>query len=78
MELIFIILFVLTYLILCFYLIKTKERGERYTKILSGIALLILAWGFGSGAPFGPKLILTVLALNTLWKEYLYFRKVTR
>jgi uncharacterized membrane protein len=76
MELFFLILFVLAYLTLCFYLIRKKAFGERYTKILSGVALLILVWCFGSDAPFGPKLILTVLGLNTLRKEYLYFRKV--
>jgi hypothetical protein len=78
MELFFLILFVLAYLILCFYLIRTKAFGERYTKILSGVALLILVWGLGPDAPFGPKLILTVLALNTLRKEYLHFRKVAK
>jgi hypothetical protein len=79
MDLFFIILFVVTYLLLGVYLIRTKQHGGHYIKILSGIALLILAWGLGpTNAFFGPKLILTALALTTFWKEYLYFRKVAK
>jgi hypothetical protein len=39
-------------------------------KILSGVALLLLVWVFGIDAPFGPKILLTVIACTTIWREY--------
>jgi hypothetical protein len=70
MRVFLIILFVILLLIPQFFLSKFKGTQSHYIKILSGVALLVLIWVFGTDAPFGPKILLTTIACTTIWKEY--------
>jgi hypothetical protein len=48
---------------------KKPPVFDRYIKILSAIALLVLAWLISDNSLIGPKIILSVLALTSLFKE---------
>jgi hypothetical protein len=41
-----------------------------YAKILSAITLLILVWLLGRDGPLGPRLIITAIALTSLYESY--------
>jgi hypothetical protein len=48
---------------------KKPPVFDRYIKISAAIALLILAWLFSDNNLIGPKIILSLLALTSLFKE---------
>lgn len=73
-DIFFIILFGICFLLLCFYL-AYKEQGENYMKLLAGVALLSLVWIGGANDAFGPKLMLTGLAISAIYKGYTLLKK---
>ena len=55
---------------------RLKKPLLNYVKIIAAIGILILIWVFGGDSSFGPKLILSALALTTLWREYFSLKKL--
>lgn len=48
---------------------------SKYLKIASPAVLLVLVWFFAPGSAFGPKLILSGLALSAIVKEIANLQK---
>jgi hypothetical protein len=74
-EIIVVIVFV--GILLGFQLLsKTSKRPRaHYLKIFTAVALLILVWVFDQDGHFGPKVVLSALALAVIFKEYFLLRK---
>jgi hypothetical protein len=58
-----------------FLINRIKKPKLQYLKILVAIALLLLIWIFDRNGHFGPKLILSAIALSVLFKEFFFIRK---
>ena len=69
-EVFLIILFGILLLTIQSLLSRFKGPQSHYIKILSGVALLVLIWVFGTDAPFGPKILLTAIACTSIWRGY--------
>lgn len=59
-------------------LLKVQRPRLSYIRITSAVFLMILIWLFGGDSPVAVRVILTVVALTSSFKEVLYLRKVER
>jgi hypothetical protein len=53
---------------------RVKRPYQNYIRIGSAVVLLLLAWVFKGDGGIGPKLILSAVAISSLYKEYLALR----
>lgn len=74
-EIILIIIAIAIFAGIHFGLKKIKKPYQNYIRIGSAIALLLLAWVFGGDGGMSYKLILSAVAISSIYKEYLSLRK---
>ena len=75
-EVILIIIVLIVIMGSKFLMSRQKKPSLNYTRIIAAIALLVLIWFFGEGAPIGSRMILTVIALTSMGREYSSLKKL--
>jgi hypothetical protein len=65
-------------LLLCsqFLYARMKKPQKHFFSIGAAIALLVLVWLFSGSASFGPKVLLTALALTSIYKNGLSLTQI--
>lgn len=58
-----------------FSISRIKKPLSHYIKIISAIALLVLIWIFGNEGKLPVKVILTVLMLTALYRQFVSLKK---
>jgi hypothetical protein len=74
-EIILLIVFTVVLLGSQFLSKKIRKPNAHYIKIFTAILLMILIWLFDKNGHYGPKIILSALALSVVFKEYFLLRK---
>ena len=72
-----LIIFFISLLISSYLMANLVKRPvSTYIRIAASVALLILVWFFADNAPFGPRIILSGIALTSIVREFIFLTKI--
>lgn len=74
-EVLLIIVFLALLVVTQGSLDRFNQPLRTYVQLLSAGFLLVLVWGFGEGDTWTPRLVLTVVALITIIRIIIEYRK---